>query len=103
MARLVGRQRPVGALLQNEPVDPLVLDLPDDVLLHPAPPVDPFLVVQVVRCATMSHLYNQLRRAFNVVVLTDSRLPTRLLVDSEQGIRLRLVVQVKANRGVVAD
>jgi hypothetical protein len=51
----------------------------------------------------VGHLHHQLRRAFDVVVVTDSRLAPGVLVDAEEAVGLRLVVEVEADGRIVTD
>ena len=73
----VGLQWPVGAVDELEPVDTALQGAPDQVLPHAVAPVRMELVVQIVGRAAGCNLGDQLRRAFDVVVIAQPRLTAR--------------------------
>ena len=100
-ARGVGRQQLELAPAQDEPVELLIVDAPDEIFADAVAAVDVELGVQVVAGAAGSHLGHQLGRLFDVIVGADARLAAARRVDQQQGVGLRLVVQVKPDRRIV--
>src|SRR5262245_43136635 len=98
-----GRERPVLAAAELEPVDLAVEHAPDEVFEHPASPVSGELRVEVVARAGGRDLGDKLRGSLDIVVLRDPRPASVVGEDEEADIRLWLVVQVEAHGRVAAQ
>src|SRR5579883_2032008 len=97
----VRRQWLVDPLAEREPFDRSVQHPPDQVLLYAVAPVDLQLGVAVDGSATGSDLDNQLRRPFDVAIVTGAGAAAGGGIDAEQGVWLGLVIQIRADGGVV--
>src|SRR5256885_7652273 len=86
------------SLPEYKPVDRAIVHSPDDVLLHPVSTVHVQLNVQVITRTARRNFCCQFRRALYVPAGTELCLPTAFWQDIEEGVRLRLVVQVQPNR-----
>src|SRR5439155_13056984 len=67
----IGGQADELTFLEDEPVNGLIEDAPDDVLAHLALAVNAQSGVQIVTDGTRGHLSNQFRRSFDVIVRAD--------------------------------
>ena len=96
------RQRSVLPFAQLEPVDMVFQHPPHHVLLHAVAPIGAQLVVQTDRGADGGDLDDQLRGTVEVIIGADAGAVARGRNNTQQGVGLRLVVQVKPHRGVVS-
>ena len=94
-------QRPVGIVCQHKPVELLLVHPPDQIFRHAIATVGAHLVVQVITRTAGGNFNDQLRRPFHVVIRVQTRTPARCRFNAQQRVRLRLVVQVQTNCGVV--
>ena len=71
----VGQQRLILILVQVEPVQALLVDLPNQIFLHAIALIHALFVVEIIGGAAGRDLHDQLGCAFNVIVCGDTRAP----------------------------
>jgi hypothetical protein len=102
-ALLVRSKTSIAPPTQSEPVHFLVPDTPDEILANAVIAVGIEFVMQFQIGSVRRNIRNQLRPTFHVAILVNARVPAVILLDHEQGIRLRSFLLREANRGIVTS
>ncbi len=93
----------IASFTQDEPVNCLVPDAPDNVFTHVIALLRPHLLMEINTCAAGRDFCDQLGTAHDVIVSIHLGLSTIGRIKKQEAIRLRLVLQVQSHCAIVSD